>query len=429
MKRKFEALRENLDEFVVQNDYPVLAVGCLPEELAYVVKFLQALDEKHPASFFVVFPQTFNTAAECMDLIAAGLRDQLEAAGQARAQRGEPPFPPMPVAIADRQRKPEARLLCLLDYLRRLLPNEQDHRAVVGLLPLECANVEAYAEWIGSVLPIRDFPPWMQALRVVVYDDRSQRRIAADVKARKIERVLTFDVDFSTAALTNALSIDAADTSLPIPERMANVLQLAALDYSYKRYPDALAKYGVLFTFYEGAGLPSMASLCLLGAGDTLRASGEKAAAKETLQRGIALALEHKALAMVLNGLLSIVEVSFELGHHEDAESYADSGAQVAAGVMNPFACADLCERKGDAQVAQRKRADAIASYARCRELSAMYDHTHRSESVLRKLVVLYGEQDMEPERRAAERDLGRLNEGKGAPSQPPGARGEGTRT
>src|SRR5437868_6052179 len=101
MKRKFEALRENLDEFVSQNDYPVLVVGCLSDELAYVTKFLQSLDEKHPADFFVVFPQPFASAEGYMDAVVAALKVQLQAAAEARQQRAEAPFPPLPDPVAD----------------------------------------------------------------------------------------------------------------------------------------------------------------------------------------------------------------------------------------------------------------------------------------------------------------------------------------
>ncbi|HEY4015788.1 MAG TPA: tetratricopeptide repeat protein [Polyangiaceae bacterium] len=431
MKRKFEALRENLDEFVTQNDYPVLAVGCLPAELAYVVKFLQALDEKHPADYFVVFPQPFDTAEGYLDAATRDLQVQLQAAGEARAQRGDPPFAPLPNDVVDRRRPPEQRVHALLDWMRGLVPNEQEHRVVVGFLPLECRDVGAYARLMESFIPPKGFPQWMQALRVVVWDDRVDRRLGSDIRARKVERVLTFDVDFSTPALTDALSVDAVDTSLPVAERMACVLQLAALDYSYKRYPEALAKYGILFRYYEGVGLAPMQSLCLIGAGDTLRASGKPAEAKEMLQRALALSASAKSLPMLLNALISIVEVCFDLGHHEDAESYADSGAQVAAGALNPFPYADFYERKGDAQSAQKKQDEALASYGKCRNLARMYGYTHRAESVLGKLVQIYGERGMASEQRDAARELAEVHKAPvpGTPAGPSAAAGEAVGT
>src|SRR5207249_3223149 len=140
--------------------------------------------------------------------------------------------------------------------------------------------------------------------------------------------ILSFEVDFSTPALTDSLTRDASDASLPVPERMACLMQLAALDYSYKRYAEALQKYGVLHNYYAEQKIPSMQALCLLGAGDTLRSGGQPAAAKDMIQRGIVLAMENKVLAVLLNALISIIDVCFDLGQHADAESYADSGTQ-----------------------------------------------------------------------------------------------------
>src|SRR5262245_50044816 len=121
MRRKIEELRENLDEFVQQDEHPILLVGCLSEELAYVVKLLQALEEKHAHCYFVVFPAPFIGAAEYLDEVVASIDAQLAGANELRAERGEPPFLPRPAALSDRTHTPTRRLQDVLDYLCRLL--------------------------------------------------------------------------------------------------------------------------------------------------------------------------------------------------------------------------------------------------------------------------------------------------------------------
>jgi hypothetical protein len=44
MKGKFDRLRESLDEFLQQDDYPILVVVSRSEELACILNFLQALE-------------------------------------------------------------------------------------------------------------------------------------------------------------------------------------------------------------------------------------------------------------------------------------------------------------------------------------------------------------------------------------------------
>ncbi len=48
MRRKTEALREHLDEFVTQVEYPMLVVGCIPDELVYALKLIEGLNESDP---------------------------------------------------------------------------------------------------------------------------------------------------------------------------------------------------------------------------------------------------------------------------------------------------------------------------------------------------------------------------------------------
>lgn len=406
MRRKFEELRENLEEFVQQDEYPMLVVGCLAEELAYVLQFFKGLGEPHPEHFLVFFPQPFHTPHGYLDGVVESVRLQVEAAGPLRAERGEPPFPPLPPELHDTRQSAEKRLFATLMYLRTLLPNEDEHRVIVGLLPLECTDRPAYIRLLGSVMPVSDVPGWMGALRIVAYDDRKQRQLFDAMRANRVEKVLTFEVDFSTPALTDSLSKDAADPTLPTMERMMCLLQLAALDYSYKRHQDAIDKYGVLYTYFESEKLPAMQAMCLLGVGDVMRAVGNLKTAKETYQRGIALAMEHQALAPLLNLLLSVTDCSLELQHYPDAASFAESGTKVAAGVMNPYAYCDLHEKWGQALVAQNKLAEGIAIYKKARELCKAYEYHHRWGSVLERMAALFRDARMTKELRETEEEL-----------------------
>jgi tetratricopeptide (TPR) repeat protein len=167
----------------------------------------------------------------------------------------------------------------------------------------------------------------------------------------------------------------------------------------------------VLYTYYEEMNIPSLQAMCLLGTGDTLRAAGDLPAAKEMLQRGIALCLEHKVLAVLLNLCISAVNVCFALQHYADAESYADSGSQVAAGVLNPFVYADMFELRGDAQVEQLKVEEAIESYARCVEISRMYEIFPRWRSALEKQANAFDRANRLSDGRAAREELARVRE------------------
>lgn len=405
MRRKFEDLRENLAEFVEQDDYPMMVVGCLADELAYVLKFFQGVQETHPEHVLLAFPQPFDSPHGYLDGVVESIRLQVEAAGPLRQERGEPPFPPLPPRLLSLEQTPADRFHGILAYLLSLLPNLDDHRLIVGFLPLLCTDWPGYHQLLASIVPHGQVPTWMKPLRLLGYDDRRTRHLLAAMQHQGIDLVLTLEVDFSTPALTDALSRDAANTELPVMERMACLFQLAALDYSYRRYADALQKYGVLDVYYAEQELPAMQALCLLGVGDTLRASGNPLLAKEKYQQGLALALQRQSLAALLNLLLAVSELCYELQHFVEAESYAESGTRVAAAVLNPYAYCDLHERWGDALLAQSKLAEAIEVYDKCRQLCRHYQYFVRWHAVLAKVIRIFRQVQWTERLHAAEQE------------------------
>lgn len=411
MRRKTEVLRENLDEFVTQVEYPMLVVGCIPDELVYLLKFMEGLNETHPEAFMLVFAGAFSTPHAYLDSAVELLKIQLEAAKPLRAERGEPPFPPLPREVDDTRLPAEERLQRILVFLGSLVPNDREYSVVVGLLPLTCNDFRAYAKLVGAVMPVPEPAPWMAPLRIIAYDNRAEPVLKPVMESYQVEQVLYFEINFSTPAVTDALTVDAADPELPMAQRMTCLHQLAAVDYSYRRYPDAIQKYAVLNEYYGRTGLPAMQAMCVNGAADALCAGGQFDLAKKMLQSGLALGLEAKCLPALLNLFISITDLCVRLGQYDEAESYADSGAKVAAGALNPTVYADMFEKKGDAQLAQNKVAEGLASYKRCEELCKLYEYFHRWESVLKRQADVYRQAAMHRELRAAEDELGKVEQ------------------
>jgi tetratricopeptide (TPR) repeat protein len=392
LKQKFETLRETLDEFAQQDEYPMLLVGCRSQEIAYVHLFVKGLDQTLPSHLVAPFQQPFRDPAQWLDEMVGSLTAQLEVLGPERAKRGEPPCPPLPLALHDRRCPPPQRLEALLRYVVDLLPNSEDYRAVVGLLPLECKDVRAYSELVAPLVPHPQIPAWMANLRLIVWDDQEHMLLRNAVHQWQAKHVLTYADDFSTPALTDSLGKDAANTDLSLEQRLLSLQQLAALDLAYKRYGDALDKYALLHEHHHQRGEPELQALALLGAGDTLAAAGDPKTAKVRLQQGIAVAMECKSLPVLSNLLTSVIGVSMVLGEYADAESYADSGTKVAATSLNPFTYADFHQFLGDAQFAQRKLDDAVRSYTRCRELCRTYEHFSRWLEAIDQQARIYAE-------------------------------------
>lgn len=395
MKRTFDTLRETLDEFAQQDEFSLLALGCHGECVAYPLNFLKALDQTLPAHLVVGFQHAFHEPRQWLDAMLEGVRTQLAAAPAER------PPPPMPLELEDGRAPPAQRLHALVRYLVALLPNQDDHRIVIAFLPVDCRDVEGFTALMSTLIPQGpELLAGISAARVIAWDDYEQAGLRARLLEQRCAYALAYADDFRTPALTSGLSRDAANTQLPLAERMASFMQLAALDYSYSRYDDALDKYAVLHQFHHERGQHGLAAVALLGAGDTLFAAGDPVNAKLRLQQGIATAMACKSLPALSNLLSSVTDVSMALGHYADAESYADSGTKVAAAILNPFVYADMFEKRGDAELAQGRPEHAVASYTRCRELCRTYGHYQRWYSALDKQAAIYAQANMERERR-----------------------------
>jgi hypothetical protein len=426
-----EDLRENLDEFVEQTDYCLLVVSCTPDEGLYVSTLLGAMDETRPDSVFWVFVDPFEDAPQYVNALVASLQRQLDAGSAVRTERGEPPFPEMPAGVRDLRADPAQRFEVLLRFLPQLLDDPLAQTFVLGLLPTACRDELAFAQLIVRVLPHPKRPEWLEPLRIVTLDPRERPCLLTVLAKRDVQTVLTFPLDFSTPALTAALSQDAANPSVPLPERMANLMQLAALDFSYQRHADAQEKYSVLHEYYAEPHQPGMQALCLLGSGDALDATGEPAKAKLLYERGINLCLKHDEKLPLLHLLLAAVRVCAKLGLHRQAELYAHSGFTIALALVNGPVYALLAELKADAQLAQGKREEALVTYDYARKLAETYSVYTIWKSVLQKLEAEQqraGRDDLASDMRREWQRADALEQagaGGGKPAQPAGSKGQ----
>jgi tetratricopeptide (TPR) repeat protein len=392
MKRKLEELRLNLDEFVHQTDYSVLLLSCMPEESVYVAGFLDGLDEPTEHCAFLVYPGPFRGAEAYLRDLLAFTEVQLDKATAARQQRGEPPPPPLPAATKDARLDPAARFELWLRYLPALLPNQTQFAIVVGLLPIECEDFNGYARFLERVVLFDRRPQWMEALRLVIIDAREAPILRPLIQQRRLDTVLTWELDLSPPALVDALSCECADPSIPIAQRIASLVQLGGIDLAYRRYPDAREKYAAAFEFYSSPPVPAMQALCMQGAGDALAAEGRLLEAKEMYERGLWVCMDANVLPAALLLLQALVRVCFTIPDLAHAEAYAHAGSRLADGTLNPTLYAHLLESRGDAQLGQGKSKEAVTSYEHARSVAAHHLLIEAWESSLDKLIRLYEE-------------------------------------
>ncbi|MGK4009197.1 hypothetical protein WMF31_41745 [Sorangium sp. So ce1036] len=406
MWRKLDELKATLGEFVDQREHLLLVVSCADPEMAYVLKILEGMDDTAPSDLFLVFGEAFTEAAQYASAIMKALRVQMEIARAPREARGEAPLSPLPAVCDDPAAPPGARLRAAIDHVSSLVPAEGGHRVVWGLLPVQIVDREGYARLVGELVPTRGPEPWMRGVRVIARDDRGAPFLVPPLRRGKAPGVLLYELDMSPAALNDALVQEAGDRSSPVADRMQALLQLAGLDYAYRRYPEALEKYGALYKYYAAHGATVMQAVILQGAGDVLRQMGDLKAARVKYHQGLALVMQLQALPVLLNLTAAIGDVSLELKDHRDAEGFFGLAAQIAEKLMNPFARADALEKQGIARYRAGDALGAVPAWRGAAALAKTFAYHERHRSALECLIAAYKALYMDDERRACEAEL-----------------------
>lgn len=367
MRRKLDELQGILRGLTRGREHLLLVVSGTDIEMTYLLKALEGLEQGSPSDLYLIFPEPFPTAQQYIDAVIRRLRAQAEDAQAARAARGEPPWPPLPALCDEEGAPPHRRLRAAIDHVSSLMPPDGDHRVVWGLLPLQLEDREGYARLVAELIPWNGPEPWMKGLRFIARDDRARPFILPGLRKRRAPGVLLYQPDLSTPALTDALARDAADRSLPVAERMEALTQLAALDGAHRRYPQAIEKYGVLYTYYGEHRAPAMQAVVLQGVGDLLRRTGDPRGAKQKYQQGLAHALEAEALPIILNLAFAVGEVSLELREHAEADGFFDLAQRIAGALLNAPARAECLEKQAMARwkAGDHEGADLLRKEAR----------------------------------------------------------------
>ena len=406
MKRKLEELRENLTWFVEQRDELVLVLDIVGDEVAYVLKMLDVVEQGRPGDVFLLFAHPLEDRDGYMTALMDNVKTQIDGANALRQEDGLEPWPGLPSRCLDPREGPSGRIKALLDYVRARLP-EGDHHVVLGLLPTTLRDAAAYAEIVGGLIPRRGLEPWMARTRVLLRDDRSARFLIPNLAEEGVERVLFYqDLDLSPDGLVQSLVDEAADPDAPEDDRLTALVQLAAIDYSHGRFSDSIRKWGVLFEAYVRKDDVPMQALCLGGVGDVLRRMGNLPEAKKKYQQGLALAQDLSAFPVALNLLIGVGEVCIQREEWEEAEGYLSIADQLASKLRLVYPKCDIMDRHGLALLALGRTDEAQAKWRATADVGREVQYYARCESALNNLVRLHEEARMHAEARALRREL-----------------------
>ncbi|UJR78596.1 hypothetical protein [Sandaracinus amylolyticus] len=406
MQRKLEAIHRTLRDFGHQRRDLTLIVRARDPDVPLLAKLAERTRQERPDDLVLVFAHAVDSAAAYVTTIVDYVRAEIEDL-RARPEGDEAP-PPVPALVLDAAAPPTRRLQELAAYLRACTPTD-DGRVVLMLLPSAVRNPQAWAEIASGLFLRGEVEPWMVRARFVLRDDPRAQVLVPFVDQHRLAGAAIYEVDLRTKAMIDALAEEARDPSVPRPQRMMTILQLACLDFSYGRLDEALAKYGALYNYFVESENPAAQAFCLQGAGDTLRRLGRLAEAKARYQQAIAVSTSASLPAVSLNAALGLGETCAARQELAEARQWYTLADQIASQTLNGVVRCDLAEKLGAIHLAARDYGGAATIWLRGAELSREQRYFTRWAAILERLAALYREARMHDQARQAETTLGQV--------------------
>jgi len=416
MRRKFERLRNNLQEFVRQREHLTMVLDLANEsDVAYVLKYLEGIERSSPSDLYLIFGHSCTSPAEYIDSAMAECEMSIElgnaALDEGLGEQGMEHWPGLPGDCFDSSRTPLERIKTLISFIRERLPADEG-RIVLAFLPVHVGDPNAYAAAVQELIPFDGFEPWMVGVRILLRDSQQAPRLVPWVREKQAFGTLVYPLDFSTDALNRALLDESMDRSLPMEERMMALYQVAALDHAWNRPQDALLKLGAAYEHYLRVEKdPSMQGLCLLTSAYVLQRQELWAEAEERFRQTLDLALDNEIHQLMLNCFLALAALRQRAEDWAEAEMFWRSAVLIAKYLSNGVAMADALEQNGVCRIALGDTEGALEAWEAGTGFAEKANYWERLTSLLEHLIEIERREGMSAERRAHEERLERARQ------------------
>ena len=386
MRKVLERVNERLQGFVSQRDDLALVVRCSQTESILILKILENGEESSSTEMYWIFAEPFRNPDDYATTLVDTFAAKNDAVRILQEKEGMPIWPSFPEGLKNAKSPPAQRIRDLMVLARALLPAPEGLVVVWVMLPLEMADHEGYALLMREVLR-HEFPfPWCHHIRTIVRDDSAHPVLSQ--KLAKVPRLAWYEPDLSPRAMEQSLDEEVEDPELPLEQRLQAVLLTAGMDYSHKRYDQALSKYQLLFKYFAGKGNLAMSALILNGMGEVHLARGNKGEAVECFQAALIPAAEGPSppLPVLTNVVLNLANLRMSEKNWAEAESYYVELQKLATIQRNPPLKVTAIENLGQTQYEQGKIPAALESWEAGASVAEKLELPAQHKSLLERL-------------------------------------------
>lgn len=402
MKRESAALDRAVRDVIKYDDHVGLVVAAQDRDVLFVAKLLAAIERNPNQPPVLNFPFACTRASDYLDEVARYLTRSAEAANVDLVARGHAAWPDPPLLLSASGEAPARRLRAAIDWVTSVA---EGTRVVWGLLPATIEDPQGWQQLIHPLLPLDGVPAWMEQHRFFIRDLVSPRLLVPELGRCGVTSILVMDIDFGPERALDTLVTTVNDQRIPTAERMQALFQLAAVDLAYRRWPEALEKYGLLERYYAEREQPRERGLCFSGAGDVYLRSGDARMARTRYRQALALLAPLEQLGAVLPTLMGMATATRTLGDLVEAEQCYDYIAKIGGKLNNPWVRCDALEQLGLLRWQRRDHEGATVAWRQATQLARSFGDEQRAAAVHERLRSAHVEAEMFDELAAIELD------------------------
>lgn len=363
MRKLLASVQARLGSFIAQRDDVALVLRATEADALPLLTMLDGIEAERASDFFWTFTNRFVDAPSYVEAVKDAFAAKHGAVRMLMQKEGMVPWPPLPEVAVSCAYPPSLRLRELAKFSRTLVPVPNGGLVVWTFFPLQVEDAPAYAALMREVTAHRFPLPWCHHLRFILRDDAAAPELGRVFDGAP--RVQHFEPDLGVAALNRSIEEEAADESLPLPERMSSLLVSAGNDLAFSRYPSALEKFGLVFQYHGAMNSHALAAVALQGMGQVYERMGDPAKASEAYQAALVPAGHGNfpSVQVLLNVVLSLANLRVEEQRWAEGEGYWDAVQQLTTLSRDGPLKARALLQRGLCQERQAKLADAEHSW------------------------------------------------------------------
>ncbi|MCL2724326.1 MAG: hypothetical protein FWD69_07810 [Polyangiaceae bacterium] len=382
-----EELRAALETFVKGKERAALLLTTTDNELPLVVRSLDHMDGSSPKDIYLIDVSPLNNLVSYVDTVIENVRLQLEEVNQESTREGQELLAPLPAECQDAQILPLMRLRSLMAHITSWVPDLEDQRMVVSLLPSHISDRNAHAQIIGALAPLHERRPWSNPLRLILRDDRAEPLVEQILRKWRATGIYLYTTRVTISELADAIAADVANKNLSAQHRISALMQCAMFDMALGRHEEALDKYSTLFQYYDEHNETQMKAVVLQGVGDVFVRLKQYSTAREQYLLSLGVATDAQSMQLILNGAMLLGNVDMTLRAYDEAEHAYALGAQTAEKLVNGYVQADMLEKCGLAREAQGNIRGAVECWSAAADAARENRNDKRLASVLPRLI------------------------------------------